>query len=141
MKIKKGNLTLLVDVLKKTDLGLKDARERDAFLLKLNQDIEQFHKDQDKIYRQFARKKEDGELDITKNGNQINYSFDNDKFDEMQKELELFYSETITVKPTENLPKFIEDTTYKPKVGQVEYIDEILKAMRKQLSNSKKKKK
>lgn len=132
MIVKKQHLELFFTVLRGTDgvVSLKDARIRDAFMKPLATQVDQMVKDRSAIYESYCRKTEDGEPD-TKDGQ---YHFDADDLEKANKELQEFGEETIEAEypwgvTAEKLKELMEASHYKPRYGEAEIIDELIKSL------------
>lgn len=123
MQIKKSYLEVLYLVLKETELNLAGSRTRDNFLKKLEDPLNTYYTDRTKIYTEYCNKKEDGTPD-TEDGL---YHFNQEVKEALVKELDVLNNEVVELSAPEELKDIIEKTNYKPKVGEVEAIDEILK--------------
>jgi len=122
MKVKKQYLETLFNFIKGTDeqLTLSESRKRDAFLKEIAPVLETFYADRKVIYEKFAVKDASGKPDIVND----KYSFEKEVIEELGKELTLLFEEEVEIS---NLPKDIVDKSeYKPKVGEVEIIDNLL---------------
>lgn len=123
MQIKKSYLEVLYLVLKETELNLAGSRTRDNFLKKLEDPLNTYYTDRRKIYTEYCNKKEDGTPDIEDGL----YHFKDEVKETVQEELNTLNSELVELSAPEELKDIIEKTNYKPKVGEVEIVDEILK--------------
>lgn len=128
MKVKKIHLEVFYNTVRGTEgvLGLADSRIRDAFLKPLGEATDAMVKERVAIYEKFCDKKEDGTADT--HGEQ--YHFSKEVLPEANKELELFAKEEVEVPfvwgvTAEKLKEIIEKSTYKPKYGETEIIDEL----------------
>lgn len=122
MKVKKQYLETLFNFIKGTDeqLTLSESRKRDAFLKEIAPVLETFYADRKVIYEKFAVKDASGKPGIVND----KYSFEKEVIEELGKELTLLFEEEVEIS---NLPKDIVDKSeYKPKVGEVEIIDNLL---------------
>lgn len=122
--MKKGNLELLYNVLKEcSNLSLSEARVRDAFLRKVEEFLNPFYEDRTKICLKFCNKKEDGSPVLSENDE---YAFQGTVVAEFTEEMNLLSKEKVELAITPEMITFIEKTSYKPKPGQTEFIDEII---------------
>lgn len=133
MKVYKKQLELFFNVLKGTEgeLSLKESRIRDSFIKPLAEKTDEFIKDRVKIYETFAIKNEDGSVDFLvgedEKGNKTqSFQFPPDKLEEINKELVVLTDEEVEFSIPDGLKDIMEKTTYSPKLGEVEVIDEIL---------------
>lgn len=111
--MKKEALEVTYKVLEVTDLSLADARIRDAFIRELSNHIKAFYEDKQKIIETYGEKMDDGKFKIA----------DTDKF---QQEMQTLLEETVEIKPSDKIKEFINNTNYKPKIGEMAIIDEVL---------------
>lgn len=125
MNLKKSKLELLFNFTKATDgaLTLAESRARDTFIKPLVDLTQTYLNDRDAIYKEFCFKNEDGTPDL-KDGNQ--YQFDRKNLEEINKEVEILGNEEVDVIVPANLKEILEKSTYMPKIGEAEIIDEIL---------------
>lgn len=124
MKVYKKYLELLVLLVQGTNgiLSLKESRIRDTFARKLNEEYAIFVAEREEIYKKFCVKNEKGEPEIKNN----QYSFEPDILEEINKELVDLGEEKVEILPLGPVKMFLELSAYKPKVGEVEIIDELL---------------
>lgn len=124
MQVEKKHLEIFFQALKGTEgvLSLKESRIRDAFMKPLGEATETFYKERTAIYEQFCDKTEDGKPDITDN----KYHFKQEVLEEVNKELLTLANETVDLNPHPEIKEIMEKTTYSPKYGETEVIDEIL---------------
>lgn len=121
--MKKSNLEVLFNVLKGTEgvLNLAESRRRDVYLKPVLTALETFYKDRNTIFEKFCTKKEDGTPDI----HEEKYSFPPESLDELNKEIEVLLNETVEIPG--DVKDLLEKSEYKPKIGEAEQIDELLK--------------
>lgn len=121
MNVKKQHLETLYLVVKGTEniLNLSESRKRDAFMKRLTEALETFYKERKVVYEKLCDKNEDGTPSIIEN----RYTFQN--AEEVNKELTTLLEETVELPPFE--VSILEKTEYKPKIGEAEIIDEIIK--------------
>lgn len=122
MQIKKKYIEVIYLVLKGTEgiLSLAESRVRDNFLKSLG--YETFVGERNKIYEHYCDKKEDGSPDVDDGS----YHFQKQDLEVLNKELLTLLDEEVKVEAPESLKEIIEKTNYRPKTGEVEFIDEIL---------------
>lgn len=129
MQIKKSELEALFNLAKGTEgaLSLQESRVRDSFIKPLSETTQTYFNEREEIYKAFCLKKEDGMPDLL-NGDK--YQFSKEKLDEINAELKILGAEEVEVNFTDN-PQQIKDilgkSEYKPKIGETEIIDNILK--------------
>lgn len=126
MKIKKSSLEVLFNFAKGTEgiLSLSESRIRDSFLKPLVDSTTDFIQDRNKIYETFSSTKE--ELP----DNQVTYHFPTEKQEEVQAEVNLLLQEEVEVNFSDNpqqIKSILEKSEYKPKIGETEVFDAILK--------------
>lgn len=128
MQIKKSQLETLILLTKGTEgvLGLPEARIRDAFLKPIWEVYGTFEKDKQAIYTTFCIKDEHGKP-VLVGGDK--YEFPPEKVEEINNELDTLFNEEVTVESNPLIKALLEKSQYKPKVGQAEIIDEILKVL------------
>jgi len=121
--MQKRYLEILFQVLKGTEgvLNLAESRKRDSFIKEVGKALETFYADRLAIYVKFCRKKEDGTPDIIDD----KYHFEPEVVKEADAELKILLDEEVNLTVPENIKEIIEKTTYAPKVGEVELIDEL----------------
>lgn len=126
MKIKKGNLEVLFNVVKGTEgvLSLSESRARDAFAKPLKELVETFINDRNSIYDSFSISKE-----LQPDGKTITWIFPPEKQEEIQKELETLVSEEVEVEAAPVVKEILEKTTYSPKIGESEVIDSLIQSI------------
>lgn len=124
MILAKKELEVLYHVIRGTEgkLTLVEGRKRDAFFKGVLEVLKQFEEDRKVIYEKFCDKKEDGTPD-TDNGQ---YTFKKEVAEDLTKELQVLYDETVEVKAIPELKDIFERTEYMPKLGEAEVIDGIL---------------
>jgi len=122
----KNKLEILFLTVRGTEgvLSLSDSRTRDAFLKPLLEATKTFEEDRKAIYEKFCTKNEDGTPDLTDD----KYHFEPEILEDLNKELTILYTEEVELPVAQNdaLKSILESTEYKPKVNEVEIIDEIL---------------
>ena len=116
MKIQKKHLTPLYLALKETDgvLSLKEARVRDQLLKPLLEVTKTFEEDRTKIYATYGELKDN------------QYHFKPEDVETVNKEVTELYAEEVELPDVAGIKAIIENTTYKPKTGEAELIDEVL---------------
>lgn len=124
MQLTKGELEVFFKTLKGTEgvLSLRDARVRDSFLKPLTEATQTFENERKAIYEQYCDKKEDGSPDITDD----KYHFQAEILPKANEELNILVSEEVKLDPPAGLKDILEQTTYKPQVGEAEIIDAIV---------------
>lgn len=125
MKLKKLSLALLFLTAKETEgeLSLQEARVRDTFLNEIKQDLRTFEEDRKVIYEKFCVIDEKtGKCDLSDG----NYHFDPNNLDIINKELRTLYDEEVEVPIDPKINIVLSKSKYKPKVGEVEIIDNFL---------------
>ena len=124
MLVQKQHLQTFLDVLMGTQgvLNLADSRIRDMFMKKIVAFIETYTEEKNKIYAQFALKKEDGTPDIDDG----NYHFDPKDVIQINEELMILAKEEVELSGVSKIKSFIEQSEYKPRAGDAEIIDELL---------------
>lgn len=124
MNLPKKYLELFFNILSETDLGLADARLRDSVVKSLQEPFKDYNLARKTIYETFCNKTEDGKPDIQDD----KYHFSPDVTESVNKELITLLEEevSIVVENPEKLKEILENTSYKPKVGEAEAIDVIL---------------
>ncbi len=125
MKVKKQYLEVLFLALRDTTLSLSQARVRDLALRKVQPELDAFYNDRRKIYETFAKKDADGNPDIKQNL----FTFEKEEAEKMGPELEALNAEEVEldIKFPDVVKTIVENTEYKPKTGESELIDEVLK--------------
>lgn len=125
MQIKKQHLEVFFLALRGTEnvLSLAESRIRDSFMKPLAEVTETYVNDRNKIYVAFCKKDEDGKPAWV-DGNK--YEFDNEKVEEINKELTTLAEEEVELTPPLFLKEMIEKTEWKPKVGEAALLDEVL---------------
>ncbi len=134
MKLKKSNLEALFNLTKGTDgvLTLPEARIRDQFIKQLEDLTNNFYQDREKIYRAYCVNLEDGTPDL-KNGNQFQFTLEN--LPKQESEVKILNDEEVEITVPEPNPIFpglksiLEKSTYLPKVGEAEKIDQIINSL------------
>lgn len=132
MTIEKKYIELFVKVLAKTELGLADARVRDAVIRELSDSHATMARERDAILREFCDKDEEGAPLLTKeDSGQETYHFSPDVIESLNGELAKLGDETVAVsvdgpERAEKVKSFVEETEYKPLFGEVEDIDAII---------------
>lgn len=123
MQIPKRYLETFYQTLKGTEgvLGLADSRVRDAFMKPLTEATQTFEAERKAIYERFCTKNEDGTPD-TQDGN---YHFEPTDLADVNAELQTLLGEEVELTPPTKLKELLEQSTYKPKVGEAEQIDAI----------------
>ncbi len=123
MKLQKKYLEVFYRSLEGTQgvLSLKDGRIRDAYFKELTEKLKTFEEDRTKVYTHYCRKNEDGTPFIEKDM----YYFDKDT-DKVTEEVNVLLSEEVDLPDTPEIKGIVEQTTYKPKIGEAELIDEII---------------
>lgn len=126
MKTKKLYLEILAQVLKGTEgkLNLADARIRDTFMKSLLEQADIYINQKQTIYKTFCSKNEQGEPDLL-DGNK--YQFPTDKLEEINKELLILSEEEVELPTNDKIKEFVEISEYKPKIGEVDLIDDLMK--------------
>ncbi len=124
MNLKKKHLETTLLLLKGTDgkLSLKEARLRDQFMREIASSYDQFIKDKKTILDTLCDKDAEGKPDI-KDGN---YHFAPELHEQLQSELNTLLEEEVEIKEVKGIKKILENTDYKPKIGESDSIDEIL---------------
>lgn len=123
MLIKKSSLEVLFLASKEIEkITLSEARIRDSFIKPLSVTLQSFYDDRKKIYDTFCLKKEDGTPDL-KDGDKYQFPKDTTEADN---ELKTLLSEEVEVNFPAGIKEILEKTSYSPKVGEVEVLDEIL---------------
>ena len=132
MKVKKQHLEIFFLTLRGTDgvLSLADARIRDAFMKPLGEAVDTMVADRTKIYEKFCDKDEDGKPDTAEGM----YHFSPDIRAEADAELKTLMNEEADVEikwgvTPAKIKEIMEKSDYKPKYGEAEVIDEIIKAL------------
>lgn len=121
MTIPKNKLETLFLLAKGTEgeLSLQESRIRDAFYKPLLELTQTFEQDRRTIYEKFCQKDEEGNADVSDG----NYKFDQKILPKVNKELEILYAEEVELPSIDKA--ILEKSSYKPKVGEAEIIDEI----------------
>lgn len=124
MKITKKHIELLFAVLEKTEPNLVDARIRDNVMRQIKELYPAYNQDRKNILEKFCDKDEE-ENPIVQDGK---YSYKPEVIGELNKEIEVFGNEEIEISTndTAKIKELIENTTYSPKFGEVEIIDNIM---------------
>lgn len=127
IQIPKRQLEVFFLTLKGTEgvLSLKDARVRDSFMKPLIEATQTFESDRRAIYVKFCDKDEEGNPNITND----EFKFKKDVVEEMGKELETLMDEEVVFTIPEGLKEIMDQSAYKPKVGESMIIDEILEKL------------
>lgn len=125
MKIKKAQLETLFNVTKGTEgtTTMEQSRKRDAFIKPLISELETFFKDREVIYKAYCVNKEDGTPDLIE-GNK--YQFEPENIEAVTKEITILNDEEVDIETFETLKEILEKTTYSPKIGETETIDQII---------------
>ena len=129
MKISKKYLEICAKLLKDCDPSLADGRIRDRFYKTLIEDLKTYYEDQEKILIKFCEKDSDENPIIrTNEKNEKTYTFSPENAPKVEEEiLKLNKEQTeISCDQPEKIKELIENTTYKPKVGETIIIDELL---------------
>lgn len=129
MKLKKKHLELTITLIDKTELSLADSRIRDRSIKALLEQYKTFTEEKGKVLEKFCDKDEE-EKPITtalENGS-VQYTFTGEgALDNVTKEINTLLEEEVDIEgDNTKIKEFIEATNYKPKVGEMELIDEIL---------------
>lgn len=124
MEVEKKQLQTFYDVLKGTEgiLNLADSRLRDKFMDQIAIHAQTYAREKDKVYIAFARKKDDGTVDIINN----QYHFDPADVQKVNEELITLSNEKVELTGVNKIKDFIEVSEYKPKAGEAGVIDELL---------------
>lgn len=124
MVLAKKELEILYHVIRGTEgkLTLSEGRKRDLFFKDLVEVLKVFEADRKIIFEKYCEKNEDGTPDISDD----KYTFSKAVADEMQKEVQVLYDETVEVKAIPELKEIFARTMYMPKLGEAEIIDSIL---------------
>ena len=143
MKIQKSDVGVILSFLGGADeLKLKDARIRDKAIRDLTEYKKVYEVEKTKVYEKFCTKDDDGKPKVERNPmGGVKYNFPTEIIEDLNSEMKILNEETFTYKPNADVVRFIEISNYKPKVGEVEIIDDVLERMKKQVKNLKKKKK
>ncbi len=125
MQIKKSSLEALYNYTKGTEgvLDLKDSRVRDTFLKQLTEKTALFQQERNKIYTTFCKKDEEGKpalVDGTK------YEFNTEDLETINKELQTLLDEEVTLELHGITKELLQQSGYKPMVGEAEIIDEVI---------------
>ncbi len=127
MQIKKAHLEVFFNTLKSTEgvLNLTESRIRDTFMKPLFEVTRTFIEDRENIFQNFCVRDEE-KKPILLEGKK--YQFEPSVTKEVENELNTLNNEEVELKPlySAELKAILEKTTYSPKVGEVEIIDEIL---------------
>lgn len=128
MLLTKGELEVFYKALKGTEgvLSLRDARIRDAFMKALTEATSTFEGERKAIYEAYCNKLEDGTPDTTAN----QYTFAPEVLPKLNEELGILVKESVNLTPPEGLAGILEQTEYKPQVGEVELIDKLLTSLK-----------
>lgn len=118
--MQKKHLELAYTLLSQTELNLAEARIRDTFIKELSAKLESFYEEKKKIIETLADKDENGAPIIQ--GEM--YKMTN--MDTFNQELNTLLSELVSLEVSDQVKNIIRKTNYKPKVGEMELIDEIL---------------
>ena len=118
MNLAKKHLIPFFLALKETDgqLTLKEARIRDQMLKPLLEITKTFEEDRTKIYQKYGELK-DGQ-----------YHFKDEDTDTVNKEVQELYAEEVELPHIKGIKEILEKTEYKPKFGEAELIDEVIKS-------------
>lgn len=123
MKIKKRLLETGFKALMATEhLTLKESRIRDAFLKDFTDLLQTFENDRKKIYEKFCTKDINGQPQIKDN----TYSFGEADATVLIKEIEELLEEEVEIKSSPEIKKFLEETSYNPKFGEADLIDQLI---------------
>lgn len=124
MQLQKKYLETFYLTLKGTEgvLSLAHSRVRDSFLIPLTEALKTFEEDRKAIYAKFAIKKY-GDMPDLADGN---YHFKPEAVPEVTKEVEILLNEEVELTPPALLKDIMEQSTYKPKVGEMELIDAVI---------------
>jgi len=119
---------VLFNVAKGTEgvLTLPEARIRDNFLKPIIELTQNFYDDREKIYREYCIKNEDG-TPALKDGTK--YEFNKDKVEQIDMELKTLMSEEVEITAPDTIKEILEKTTYSPKLGEADVIDELLASL------------
>lgn len=118
------HLEITAKFLNETKLSLADARVRDAFLKDLFTKLKSVDENRTKIFVEYCDKDEEGNP-IQEKPN--TYSFKGDNIQKANDELTLLMDEKVELELTDKLKEYINQSDYKPLVGEAELIDEVLK--------------
>lgn len=123
MTLPKKHLEVFFNALRETEgvLSLSEARKRDPFMKIVGDHLNSFYTDRTKIYETFCDKTEEGKPDI-KDGK---YHFAPELLEQINGELVTLADEEVELTIPEGMKDILDKTTYKPKFGEVEIIDEI----------------
>ncbi len=127
MVFKKKYLVVFLKALQETNLNLVDSRIRDEFHKSLFETTREFEIGQQAIFKEFCIKNKDGEPEMTEKGE---YQFNvGEPSESVKKETEILLEEEVELTPKNpaKIKEFLDLTEYKPKVGESEIIDEIIK--------------
>ncbi len=117
--MKNKHLELLAEMLSKTELDFTQARIRDKYLKEVGIFFSEKEENRKKILESF------GTINKDKNV----YEFENNEvFKNALDELNKLSEEATSLAITLEIKEMIEKTNYKPKVGEMEIIDEILES-------------
>lgn len=125
LTFKKGDFGLIGKVLKETDLSLSSARIRDRFLRAIATEQQSFIKDRTNIAEKFCVKLEDGTTPDIVDGA---YQFSDEVKTQVDEEIKTLLSETVDIAVDEpiKLAAILNQSAYKPKIGEVDRVDEII---------------
>lgn len=116
MQVKKSHLEVLVNALVATEgvLTFTESRIRDSFLKKLSEPAKEYLDARNTLLIKLGTKVE---------GEENRYKFTPEYF----KEAEILDAELVEITVDPKIKEFLEKTTYKPKVGEADLIDDIIK--------------
>jgi hypothetical protein len=128
MKLKKSHLVVFLKAIKETDLGLADSRIRDEFFKPLFEETKNFEEAQQTIYKTLCKKDKDGNPEMTSLGQ---FQFEGENAKKVIEELDILSKEEVELTPknTTKIKEFLENTSYKPKVGEADLLDDVLKLL------------
>lgn len=118
MQLKKSHLEVFVKALQATEdvLTFPESRVRDSFLKKLLESYQDYMTFRDELLIKLASPIE-GKVNM--------YTFT----PEYLKELEVLNEEETELPDEPKIKEFLEKTTYKPKVGEADLLDDIIKLL------------
>lgn len=123
--MKNKHLEIIFKALQETKLSLADARIRDAFMKPLVEKLKEYEENKTKIFIEYCVKDDDGKPVQEKPNT---YKFEGeDTIKKVNEEIETLLNEEVKLELTDKLKDFINQTEYKPLVGEVELLDEALK--------------
>lgn len=121
-KLNKRHLEVLILTLKEAKADLKGARVRDSVISQATPLLKQFYDDRNAIFIEYCEKNEDGTPETKDN----QYTFRNDITPKVEEEVQDLLDEEVDITLPLEIKELILNTTYSPKYGEMELIDEIL---------------